>query len=70
MSEIRGQDLVLQCSECEHVWWEKVDLPMDLSAFLSRLKGAIVCPSCGRKGRGTKILTGDRRRDAVAEGIT
>lgn len=69
MVTIRESDLVLECP-CGHIWWEKVDLPMDMDAFLDRVRGAERCPKCGQRPRkGSKhpvyLLTGDRRHDAI-----
>lgn len=67
---IRSQDLVAKCENCEHIWWEKVDLPMDLMAFGERLKAMSRCPKCGvRPRRNAKkqvvILSGEARKEAI-----
>lgn len=65
---IRQSDPVFECPN-GHIYWEKIDLPMDLEAYTERLMGMLRCPECGikprRKAAGVLMLTGDRRREAI-----
>lgn len=67
-----NQDLfICQCASCEHLWVERLTLPMSMTAFSSRLKGMNCCPECS----GTKcgILLGPKFEEAkkvlVAKGV-
>ncbi len=58
--------MILKCPKCGHQWLEKVNLPMDIGAFIARAKGFEVCPQCGNK-KGALMLTGERFREAIKE---
>ena len=65
---LNDRDLILECP-CGHQWIERVNLPMQINAFLSRAKGWLVCPSCGAKStkaRPILLLTGERYQQAAA----
>lgn len=37
----------LECRKCGHRFTEYIELPMDMRAALSRMKGWEICPKCG-----------------------
>lgn len=37
----------LSCRKCRHEWQERVELPMDVGAFLARARAWGKCPNCG-----------------------
>ncbi len=39
----------LQCRDCRHEWQEAVQLPMNMDAFIPRMKAWGFCPACGSK---------------------
>lgn len=63
MDPIRNSDFVLECDSCKHVFIERVELPMAVSAFCRRLK-AWNCTKCGAT-KGILVLTDQRRLDAI-----
>lgn len=71
MITISESDLVLGCP-CGNIWWEKVDVPMHLQAFIDRVRAAERCPNCGyraRKGeeKAVRLLVGAVRQAAIKE---
>lgn len=61
--QVRTADpMILSCRECGHLWGEQMKLPMEAHAFVARLKGWAVCPSCG--GGKTDLLFGEKYKEA------
>jgi DNA-directed RNA polymerase subunit RPC12/RpoP len=40
----------LQCPHCLHRWFEKLALPMNLTAAAQRMKAMSFCVKCGKAG--------------------
>lgn len=63
MDPIRRDDFVIECIDCNHVFVERLELPMGVDAFVRRLN-SWSCTKCD-KTAGVMVLTDDRRREAV-----
>ena len=59
------EPLVLEC-QCGHKWVEYFQMGIAVTAFISRLKGASVCPKCGDR-KDVVLLTGKRYREVASK---